>query len=110
LNELREIGDELRDRFGPLPVEAERLLELRRVALWATEWGIEAIRVEPRRDGQGPIVVLDCVDSERIRPLAAGSRRTIRVVDPRQACVVLEPGESGGVELLELVKEVLQPS
>jgi len=83
---------------------------LRRVALWATEWGIEAIRIEPRRDGQGPFVVLECVDAERIRPLASGSRRTIRVVDPRQACVVLDQDETGGVELLELVKEVLQPT
>ena len=107
---LREIGDELRDRFGPLPEPAGRLLELRQVALWATGWGIEAIRIEARRDGQGPFVVLECVDSERIRPLAAGSQHTIRIVDKRQACVVLEQEETDGAQLLELVKEVLQPS
>jgi len=106
---LRELGDELRDRFGPLPEEAGRLLELRQVALWATGWGIEAIRIEARRDGQGPFVVLECVDSERIRPLALDSQHTIRIVDSRQACVVLEQDESDGVRLLELVKEVLQP-
>ena len=107
---LREIGDELRDRFGPLPEEASRLLELRRVALWANEWGIEAIRVEPRHDDQGPFVTFDCVDSERVRPLAASSHRTIRIVDQRQACVVLEPDEIESGDLLELVKEVLQSS
>mgnify|MGYP001257419234 CR=1 FL=1 len=91
-------------------VEAGRLLELKQVAVWATKWGIEAIRIEPRREGQGPFVVLECGDSERLRPLVVDSRRTIRVVDPRQACVVLEQDETDGVELLELVKEVLQPA
>jgi transcription-repair coupling factor (superfamily II helicase) len=106
---LREIGDELRDRFGPLPDEAVRLIELRRLALWASGWGIETIRIEGRRDGQGPFVVLECIDSQRLLPLVVGSERTIRIVDPQQACVICEPHEIEGVGLLEFVKEVLQP-
>ena len=110
LDTLREVGDELRDRFGPLPEEALRLLDLKRVSLWANQWGIEGIRIEPRRDGQGPFVVLECGEAERLRPLVDNGTRTLRIVDSRQACVLIEPDETEGEVLLGVVKEVLQPT
>ncbi|MDP7274546.1 MAG: transcription-repair coupling factor [Planctomycetaceae bacterium] len=108
--QLQSVREELRDRFGPLPEEVERLLEVRQVALQADAWGIEAIRLEPRRDGQGPFVVMDYRDAGRIRRLASQSSRTLRVVDGQQACLVLEPDETRGDLLLGLVKSVLRLS
>ena len=108
--QLQGVREELRDRFGPLPEEVERLLELRQLALQAAAWGVEAIRLEPRREGQGPFVVLDYGDAERIRLLASRSPRTLRIVDQQQACLVLEPDETDGELLLGLVKSVLQPA
>ena len=86
------------------------MFDLKRVSLWAGEWGIEGIRIEPRRDGQGPFVVFECTEAERLRPLAENGSRTLRIVDPRQACVLIESEETDGEVLLGVVKEVLQPA
>ncbi len=38
--EVTEIADEMRDRFGPLPPEANRLLDMVRLKIWLTEQGV----------------------------------------------------------------------
>ena len=43
------IGDELRDRFGELPPEAERLLEVARLRVGASEVGLASLLLEERR-------------------------------------------------------------
>jgi hypothetical protein len=55
-------------------------------------------------------VVLECGEAERLRPLVDNGTRTLRIVDSRQACVLIEPDETEGEVLLGVVKEVLQPT
>jgi transcription-repair coupling factor (superfamily II helicase) len=44
VDEIEEIRDELRDRFGPLPEEAERLLDMVHLKIWLTAQGITALQ------------------------------------------------------------------
>ena len=107
--QLDEFREELLDRFGPLPEEADRLLRCKELALYALHWKLSAIRPESRRDGQGPFVILEYGDPELVKELAAGSSREIRVVDSLEACVVVDEEETSGEALLALLKSVLQP-
>ncbi len=50
LEELAEWQDELRDRFGPLPREAERLVEMRELQIRAHHWEIDDIHLEGHSD------------------------------------------------------------
>jgi transcription-repair coupling factor (superfamily II helicase) len=49
LDEVDVIGEELRDRFGPLPREAQALLELTRLRVLATAKGVQKVALEQRR-------------------------------------------------------------
>ncbi len=64
--ELTELVAELRDRFGPLPVPVERMVDLARLRLWANRLGIVSI-VE--RDGEVFIrpVIGQRLEEERLR-------------------------------------------
>ncbi len=44
VDEIEEIRNELRDRFGPLPEEAERLLDVVHLKIWLTARGITALQ------------------------------------------------------------------
>src|SRR4029077_18092395 len=46
LEQLAEWEAELRDRFGPLPPEAEQLREVRQLQVFARHWGIDDIHLE----------------------------------------------------------------
>ncbi|HLW37311.1 MAG TPA: transcription-repair coupling factor, partial [Candidatus Eremiobacteraceae bacterium] len=49
MDEIDIINDELRDRFGPLPKEAQALLELTRLRVLATAKGVQKVALEQRR-------------------------------------------------------------
>ena len=49
LDAIAAIAEELRDRYGPLPKEAEALLELSRLRLLASAKGVEKLSLEQRR-------------------------------------------------------------
>jgi len=101
-DELAELEAELRDRFGPSPQEACRLLELKRVELLAFGWQIEDIRLEER------FAVFGFRDMESIRSLARLCNSRLRVADARNAYLVLESPEAQDDELLAELKSVLQ--
>jgi transcription-repair coupling factor (superfamily II helicase) len=65
LKAISEMEDELRDRFGPLPWQAQNLLYMTRLKLEATEAGIEAIVRESER------IVL------RLKDQVGGGRRAL---------------------------------
>ena len=81
--DLAELADELRDRFGPLPPTAERLLALAGLRIEAAVWRIEDIHLEYQQ--QLPYLVLRYTDAKRVRQLAKASQLTIRVVDESSA-------------------------
>ena len=102
--ELDQIQAELRDRFGPVPQPARRLLEIRELQLLARGWQVDGIRLH---DGYA---FLSYRNPRKIRSLTQVSTATVRIVDDREACVVLPYGMAGDApELLPLLKAVLQP-
>ena len=101
---LAELKDEFRDRFGPLPAPAERMFEIRELQLLAWRWKIDHIRVH---EGD---VVFGYLNPRLIARLAKYSYTTLRVVDDREACLILPPKLKGTKALLRLLKETLQAS
>jgi transcription-repair coupling factor (superfamily II helicase) len=102
MEELASFEEELRDRFGPLPVEAEHLISMRELQLLAFRWGITTVRLE---EGYA---VFEYSDPARIRDLAARSKKMLRVVDARTAFLVLPNRPMPGIELVEHLKPVLR--
>jgi transcription-repair coupling factor (superfamily II helicase) len=103
LDQIREIADELRDRFGPLPPPAIRMLKLAELRLDAAVWQIASIQSEPR------FMILNYGDRRRIELLAKRSPIDVRVVDAKRAYVptegfdIADPSGRGWLELAKLV-------
>jgi transcription-repair coupling factor (superfamily II helicase) len=78
--------DELADRFGPPPDEAQRLLDFGRLRVAAVALGIDSITRHP-----GMVVIghHDGEALERLRQAAAKKNRVVRVVDQKTAVVPL---------------------
>jgi len=102
--QLAEIEQELRDRFGPIPDPVRNLIELKRLQLLAQGWQIDDIHLEQS------FVVFGYRNPKRIGELAARSGKRLRIVDGRSAYLVLPPGEAEDQGLLDLLKAVLQQS
>jgi transcription-repair coupling factor (superfamily II helicase) len=105
LAELAEWQEELRDRFGPMPRESERLGELRELQIYAHHWGIEDIHLEGKFD-----VVLRYNNPQKMGQLAKRFAGRLRVVDCVSAYLGLPERDLGGDELVAELKSVLQPS
>jgi transcription-repair coupling factor (superfamily II helicase) len=102
LDSLSDLKDEFRDRFGPLPVPAERLFQIREIQLLAMRWQIHDIHLEPG------YVILGYRNPKLIAKLGRLSLTPLRVMDPEEACLVLPPNQKGTKGLLRLIKETLQ--
>ena len=79
--EIGEIREELRDRFGPLPAAAERMLELAELRLDAAAWQIASITADAR------FIVLHYSNRRQIEQLEKSSSIPIRIVDGRRAYI-----------------------
>ena len=100
--ELQDLEAELRDRFGRLPSETMRLLEVKNLQILARSWTVDEIRIEDKH------LVLGYRDGERLRELTTRVPG-LRIVDGRHAYLRL-PGESlRDEDLIAFVKSVLQP-
>ncbi len=108
--DLKELKDEIRDRFGPLPGNVERLAGLRSLQLDAWNWGIREIRLED------DFAVFEYQNSDAIRQLAQKYPGKLRIVDHKSAYWVLENADEllleddDGDALLAHLKLVLQQS
>jgi transcription-repair coupling factor (superfamily II helicase) len=82
IERLDDFRQELRDRYGPLPEQAEWLLRLAQLRLLAARWKVATIHIERPAEGVvGPTdVVLGYRSRRRIEELAARSGR-LRIVD-----------------------------
>ena len=93
-NEVALIRDELLDRFGRLPGEAENLLEVIRIKILARRLGI--VRIETAR---GEIVLQVAsksqIDPDRLVQLLSLARGGLRVT-PEQRLISKAPGPEGG--------------
>jgi transcription-repair coupling factor (superfamily II helicase) len=102
VDELAAFTAELRDRFGPLPTEADHLVALRELELLAFRWKITTVRLE---EGYA---VFEYSDVAVIRTLASRHPQVLRVVDARCAFLVLPNPPMLGRPLVEHLKSVLR--
>lgn len=102
LEQLEQMREELRDRFGPIPEEAEKLLQLRELQVLAQYWQIDDIHLE---EGYG---VLGYRNPRKIQKLAKMSPHPLRIVDDRNAFLVLPHRLNNVDSLLAVFKSVLQ--
>jgi transcription-repair coupling factor (superfamily II helicase) len=99
---LKELAEELRDRYGPLPEEVQKMVQIRELQILAVRWQIDDIHLEPG------YAVFGYRNPKRINKLVRISPAPLRVVDDREACLVLPHNLSGPEELLKLLKNVLE--
>ncbi len=104
-SQIRELKEELRDRFGPLPDVAMRMFELAELRLDAAAWQIAAITADAR------FIVLHYSDHRRIEQLAKSSSIAVRIVDRNRAYIPTKAYDmnidSAGSSWLRLARAVL---
>jgi transcription-repair coupling factor (superfamily II helicase) len=104
IDHIRELADELKDRFGPLPAPAIRMLQLAELRLDAATWQIASITNDPR------FMVLHYSDRRRIESLAKRSPLEVRIVDAKKAYIPttgFDITEPSGRAWLQIAKAVL---
>jgi len=97
--EIIDIAEELKDRFGPLPIETEHLLDVVRLKLWLSEKGITNLQGKQKEIVVGfseesvldrqRLVSLIQQDPERFR-LAPSQKMIIRMNMPEKFTEYLE--------------------
>jgi transcription-repair coupling factor (superfamily II helicase) len=102
LDHLADFRQELSDRFGPLPRQAENLLAEAELRILAGNWRLERIHVE------GEYVVFTYRDAKRIETLAKRHKGRIRIVDARKAYVPLGEDPLKTPEIVEVVRSLLR--
>lgn len=102
--ELEQVAAELRDRFGPIPVEAERMLSLKELQLLAREWQIHDIHLEEK------FAVFGYQNLRRMRELGSLRGSRLRIVDSQSVYWLLTDGVREGDALVAELKSVLQRS
>jgi transcription-repair coupling factor (superfamily II helicase) len=105
VEQLAEWEAELRDRFGPLPPEVERLREVRQLQVFAHHWQIDDIHLEAPK-----YAVFRYRNPRKIGQLAKRWEGQLRVVDALSAYLVLPERELSTDELVATLKSVLQPA
>jgi transcription-repair coupling factor (superfamily II helicase) len=81
-DQLKELQEELLDRFGPPPPPVAVMFELADLRVDAAIWQIAGLAVEDER-----FLVLRYSDRRRIEQLAKQSRIPVRIVDQKKAYV-----------------------
>jgi transcription-repair coupling factor (superfamily II helicase) len=99
LDQLSELETELRDRFGPIPTAARRMIQLRELNLRALAWRVENIHLE------NGYAVFRYRDAKRIRMLSHLHKGHLRVVDAHDAYWPLEADEADGAAVLDELLE-----
>ena len=99
--DLAEFTAELRDRFGPLPEEVNRLCRVKELQLRAIGWNIDHIRLE---EGYA---VFRYRDAKRIHNLKTQIGSDLRIVDQESAYLVLPMDDMVGDALLNYLLRIL---
>ena len=100
---LRDFEAELRDRFGPIPEDAVRLLLLQEVQILARLWKLTRIHLE---DGY---IYLTYDEQRYMNLLKSRLKSRLRIMDHRQAAFVLKNPNPKQDPLLRTLKKMLQP-
>ena len=104
-SQIREIKDELKDRFGELPAPTKRMMELVELRFDAAAWQISSISSDAR------FIVLHYSNRRQIERLAKSSRVQIRIVDRRKAYIPTKgfdmSADAAGTSWLQLARVAL---
>lgn len=100
--DLQEFQEELRDRFGPVPEEVDRLCRVKDLQLRAIRWNIDHIRLE---EGYARFRYRD---AKKIHELKALIGSDLRIVDKESAYLVLPNEDLAGDALLDHLRTILQ--
>jgi transcription-repair coupling factor (superfamily II helicase) len=103
LDALAEFAAELRDRFGPIPAVAMRLIDLAEVRILAHGWRIQGIHLEDA------YVVLTHSNGSHIGRLAVRTSGGVRQVSPGTAYLPVGKELMEAEFLLPWLKSLLQP-
>ena len=103
IEELRDFETELRDRFGPVPTEAQSMLDVQELQILGRMWHVQQIHVEDHW------VVLTYRARQYMLLLQKRYPSQLRIVDDKKAYLMLkEPPQDMG-KLILFLKKVLQP-
>jgi transcription-repair coupling factor (superfamily II helicase) len=101
-DDLSEFRAELVDRFGALPAQVERMLELSEMRLNATIWQIVSITVEDQ------YLVFGYADRQRMEQLVRVFRGPLRIADQKSAYLKVPQAATDRSAFLEAAKSVLR--
>lgn len=102
--QIKQLANELKDRFGQLPKSAKRLLVLAKLRLLAATWGITSIYLDD--DG---FLVFKYSDRNRIEQLRAVNGNKLRIADQDSVYIKLKEGKVDPDRLIKSLKTILQP-
>ncbi|MEL7498219.1 MAG: transcription-repair coupling factor [Planctomycetota bacterium] len=101
-DQVQEIEAELKDRFGPLPKPAQRLISVAELKLEAAIWQVTMITMQDK------YLVFKLQDRRRFEQLSR-QRPILRIVDDETAMVTLKESKIKPGKILRLVKSLLKP-
>lgn len=101
--QVKQLANELKDRFGQLPKSAKRLLVLAKLRLLAATWGITSIYLDD--DG---FLVFKYSDRNRIEQLRAANGNKLRIADQNSVYIKLKEGKVDPDRLIKSLKTILQ--
>jgi transcription-repair coupling factor (superfamily II helicase) len=101
LEELHDFINELRDRFGQIPHEAELLFELKELQLLAHTWQIDDIHLEEK------FAVFGYRNGHRIRELGLLLGSKLRIVDQKHAYYLLDDPTLPPEQMVSVLKGLL---
>jgi transcription-repair coupling factor (superfamily II helicase) len=118
--ELTELEQELRDRFGPLPDAAQWLLRQTELRLLAAHWQVARIHLECKGlvvrpqskdlSSLGPLdLIFTCRQTQAMQALAARSAGRLRCLDEHTAHYRLSSAENTPLALYACLKQLLRP-
>ncbi len=103
-DQVQQFRNELKDRFGKIPLPTKRLLTLSEIKLEAAVWQIQSIFLQDRYLG------FRFENKDRINQLAKLKKGIMRIVDDQTAFVTLKTSKIEPNKLTALVKSLLQVS
>ena len=101
-DQIEALDAEMKDRFGPVPQPAKRLMQLAKLKLEAAIWQIESIFIQDKFLG------FKFANRSRFETLANQKKGILRIVDDHTAFVTLKSTKISPPKMLALVKSILQ--
>lgn len=102
LDQIDELEQELKDRFGPLPPEVQQLLQVKEIQLLAWGWQIDSIRQEDK------YIAFSYRKKLRMQQLVEKIGSDLRIVDSKDAYLDLpKKGNLDVEEIFEHLKKIL---